>query len=445
MNTAEQRLARWAVAAIVILIVGSVVLCFIPPTEVAQHESSAVTDISVAELSAIAIKNQSGGFGLVVEPQGVSILDVADVPLSASALKVFVYQLAHLSAERVIGVPDHWKEFGLETPDTYAVLLRADGSRIRLYLGNQSPLEDGWYLRREDSDTLYLVSDQIADMMRYTVNDFRNLQLFAGVAANQFTDFSYIKIQRAGDEVVVQCDTTDETLHFTVEKPFQATLDWQTAVQTLLTPLTKVEPIRFVSDSKPLSYYGLDQPLYHMEVSYGGQTSRLVFSHADELHYYCAAENDTTVVKVEKADFAFLDVRATDLLGTSLYARTAAETENVTIVSSDKRYSVDFTGQGTALQGTCGNRLLSQQEVVKLYGQLTNIPIAEELPYGQELTAQSFVTLVFTMRDGTVDTVALVPLSERRCAVVVNGQATHTTYLASAREILNAATLFLGK
>jgi hypothetical protein len=69
-----------------------------------------------------------------------------------------------------------------------------------------------------------------------------------------------------------------------------------------------------------------------------------------------------------------------------------------------------------------------------LFSRLTTIPIAEEVP---EMTAflEAGLAVVIARRDKRVDTVEFAPMSERRSAVIVNGQLHFSTYSSVVADI----------
>ena len=69
------------------------------------------------------------------------------------------------------------------------------------------------------------------------------------------------------------------------------------------------------------------------------------------------------------------------------------------------------------------------------------LPPAEPIEFGRKLDEERLLTLYFTRRNGTEDVVEVIPVSERRCTVVINGKASFTTYTSTVEEIIRTADI----
>lgn len=209
----------------------------------------------------------------------------------------------------------------------------------------------------------------------------------------------------------------------------------------LILPLASLESAGFVSDDVPLQQYGFDGPdATRVVLEMEGVRTTLLFAPAqDDAYLYCAREGGTDVILVRREDAAFLQLTGYELMDSTLYTQNAADVDRVTVSTKQIHGVFELVGQGESLRSSIQGRTLDQAETVSLYRKLTLLPPAQALEEGTELSGESMLTLVVERKDGTEDTVQCIPVSDRRCAVMINANASFATYTASVEEIIRVA------
>ena len=297
---------------------------------------------------------------------------------------------------------------------------------------------------REGDDTLYLVDELTAQMMRCTPDDFRALELFPDVT--DLTSIRRLTLRTPEQTLEIRGTAQDGAVYFAMTAPYEALLSWERVVGALVSPLAALEKTDYVSADVPMEAYGLTgADAMELTVEAGGRTVTLRFSPADEAHLYCARDGAPDVVRVSREAAAFLNVQAADLLDATLYTRAAADVESVQVyaqgVGSGLSVSgeLEISGSGAALRGRIGERTLTQAETVSLYKKLTMLPPAQALEADAAVAGEPALRLVIRLRDGSTEEIGLIPVSGRRCAVVLNGEASMTTYTSTVEEIIRVS------
>ena len=72
------------------------------------------------------------------------------------------------------------------------------------------------------------------------------------------------------------------------------------------------------------------------------------------------------------------------------------------------------------------------------------LPPAQALEEGAAVAGEPVLRLGIVLRDGTTDELALIPVSERRCAVMINGEVHMTTYTSTVEEIIRVSAQAFG-
>jgi len=412
-----------------------------PAEQTEEAQTVMITDESVGSLAALALSSGGVSTALMVSGDQIILLDApAGAAISDQLLKAFAYRMAHMPAERVLGTIGDPSEYGFDQYTAAVALLGADGSRIRLYLGSEAPFDAGWYLMRENDDSLYLVDEMTAQMMRYTMDDFRQLDLFPAISAGGLASVNRVMLASGGETMDIYGLVNEGAVYFYMAQPYDCLLSWERVANALVSPLAALNKAAYVSGDVSPAKYGLYGPnAIRLTTMIGGQESTLLFAPADDAHYYCAKKGANDVVLVRREDAAFLLTQATDLMDATLYTRSAADVDVVRVFTDDFSGEMTMSGAGMMLRAQIGARTLSQADTVDLYGRLTMLPPAQALDAAQSISGEPMIEMHIGLKDGTTDRIALIPVSERRCAVVINGEAAFATYTAAAEEIVRVS------
>lgn len=427
----------WGIVGVLLAVV-AVLLAGIEKIQEESEETYRVSDIHAGTVAGMAVTNAKGMTAFVIQDKEIEVVDApAGVEFSDSVKKAFLYQMAHMPALKKIGTVDEPEKYGLKDYRAAVVLLLKDGTRERFYLGDPAPFDSGWYLRKESDDCLYLVDHTIAELMQYSMDDFRTLSVLPENMDTVVSDLTRCEVAHQGESLEIRCEKRDDAVYYTLEKPFQTVLNWQKVQSELLNPLGSLKNGRFVSDDIPLEEYGFyEKDAYKLILETKEQTWELYFLPSEENDFYCAGTGSEQVILIDGEAVSFLNCSPLELMSATLYPGNAADMESVEISAEGISGTLRISGQGELLHSYCNEKMLNQAETIELFQTLTMIPPAERLESEQELSGESLVTLYFKRKDGTEDVVSLLPVSERRCAVIINGAASFTTYTATIEEIL---------
>ena len=274
--------------------------------------------------------------------------------------------------------------------------------------------------------------------MTQPADDLRDLTLFPAISSENLAQLQQIRIG-SGDSSMLLCQVQTDTLStfFGLVEPVVAVLNWENVYRQVLSAVFTLTPDHYVSDSRPLSDFGLDAPEYTLELLIDGQTYRCGFSAKDPDTYYCANLDTSLICEIKREKIDFLSVNYIDLIGNSVYNRSAADVSRLSAKYSGGSVSLEITGEGESLTASTGTQQFDSAETVELFRSIGTIPMAAELS-GTEETQSPVLTLCYTMRDGSEDILEFMPISDRQCAVFINGSAEFATYLTSAEDIIRA-------
>ena len=400
------------------------------------EEPPRVTDIPAGEVQGLVLKNGSGTIGLLNLPSGVEV-DGQDTSLydQGKLIRLF-YAASHLTASGT--VEGETAEYGLDSPAAQVSLL-TDGGTVRLSLGRRCPVSSEYYLRREGEDAVYRVPEETAGLLLQGVSDLRDLALYPPLTEETIGGLTRIALTNGGGTMELRQLQTDTISSFYgLTAPVTAPLNWMDVNELLLTPLRELTPDRFVSEGVPLSQYGLDSPDAVLELEISGRTYRCGFAPKDQDTWYCADLDGTLVREVNGEQAAFLETTFMDLIGNSIYTRSAADIARLTARYGREQVTLEISGEAEFLTASLPGRQLDSRETVAFYSQVDAIPAAGLLTGEESIQGSPMLTLAYTLRDGGEDLLEFYPVTDRRCAVVLNGEAEFTTYTTVVNDLIDA-------
>lgn len=400
-----------------------------------------VTAVSAGDVRAVALINETGSIGLLNLPEGIAVDGANAAGYSQSKLITIVYTLSHLKAQRAFDAPaDQAAEdvYGFSDPPAQVSLLLED-TTIRLILGRRSPVGGEHYLKKEGDPAVYMIDEETAEMMLQSVLDLRDLSMYPALTQEALKELTQIEITNPKGAIVLQQIASDTVSSFYgMTSPVMAVLDWKNVDNAVLNPLRELLPKHFVSDDKPLSDYGLDEPEYTLKLTISGKTYTCGFAQKNPDTWYCANLAGTLVSETDASTAEFLQADFMDLIGGSIYTAAAADVSRLSAKYGEKVVELELAGESAALTGYAGDRQMDYLEVLDFYDRIDSIPAAAVYDETEPLASAPVLTLTVSRRNGSEDILEFYSVPRRQCAVYVNGACEFTTYAAVVSDIMEA-------
>lgn len=416
-----------------------------------------VTDISAGSVQAVVLKNETGSIGLLNLADGVLVEGADAAGYSQSKLITLIYTLSHLTAERTVNGTDTVNaaqaadtadegsalngtvdRYGLKKPQAQVSLLLKEDT-IRLLLGRKSPISEEYYLQVEGNPQIYMIDGETAGLMLQSTLDLRDLSMYPAITGETLKALNQIVITNPEGRMVLQQIQSDTiSSFFGMIEPVTAVLDWENVDTAVVNPLRELIPKRFVSDDVPLSDYGLDAPEYTLELNFGGQKYLCGFARKNPDSWYCANLAGTLVSEVDASAVQFLQTDFMELIGDSIYTVSAADVSRLSAKFENTMVALDMSGASTSLTAAIDDRQMDYLEVTEFFDKIDSIPAAAVLDGTETVTSSPVLTLTVSLRNGGEDMIEFYSISERQCAVYVNGAAEFSTYTTVVSDITAA-------
>ena len=236
-------------------------------------ETEVITICKVQESEMEKITFSSANSNLVISNDGEEWS--AELPysmeLNNSQIDSLHFVFRNLIAARLIEEsPDSLDQFGLDNPQASAKLILKDDTSITLYLGNETPTGNRYYLKKDGEPEIYSIYSYNAKSMLTTLDSLR-IRTLPLVDTTQISFFRII----TGDETI-ELELGDGTENeyglalssFNVNKPFKPRpADSENLSEYFQTIPQQFRIIDFIDNVKDLSQYGLNPPEKKPELS----------------------------------------------------------------------------------------------------------------------------------------------------------------------------------
>jgi hypothetical protein len=133
-----------------------------PTLQLWQLDENQIQSVSVQRGAQIA-GVQRAGEEWVLTPSGQ--------PADRLRVNSVIFRLANVRATYRVANPGDDSEYGLSTPSLVATITTADGSTQTLTVGQKAPAESGTYARKAGDQSIYLISNALAQDLERLVTE----------------------------------------------------------------------------------------------------------------------------------------------------------------------------------------------------------------------------------------------------------------------------------
>ena len=469
-------------AAVVVLGGAAAALALTGGGETAEEASSAAASSSAAvtlinkteaDLASVTITNENGEIVLrahteevvtsaasseedasseASEPETQVVYEVEGLEglaLNSSSVSTVAKAGCTLSSQKTIGAVDDLTDFGLADPSLTVDVVYQDGSTFSYDVGIQNG--SYYYVKTSESDDVYMAS--ISSVLFGTVNDLADTSLYeleigedtssaASIAqtTGTYTDAAiFDRIHLYGSaferEVVIEYDAEDGYL---MKEPRSAATDStrMSNITSTLTSLSADSLVKAHPTGEELETYGLAEPAAVCEFTSGGNDYVLTVSAADAdgsryivysgIDAVFRIANDSVTAWADASPFYLqsvltllpniVDVRTMTLnYGGEEYVFTIDRTVD------EEESTEDNTAYTYTVKNADGLELDYEENFKHFYLAFISITVSEdtwEMPEGEP-----DLSCTYTYQEGgETDTIEYYKVSDRRYAIVQNGQ-----------------------
>ncbi len=296
-------------------------------TDTGETEDTSITildksDKSNVVVSRVDIVNGEDAFSILYNEKEdrFHLEKYADIQLSGDMTDLLQEFTAKLIAADVVEKADKLKDFGLDKPAATATVTYTDGSKAVLYVGNETPNEDGYYVRTDVDDKVYIFDSDAVLPFTYRHTAFVDITLIASPTVKNddengsvvLKEVSYTGKNYAEPLVIRRSYLTDSEeltlFSYIIEKPYpRGTSDAVSSMLSSFNSLYAEQALVLHPTDKEKAALGFDDPLAVITVTLAvetGDTSNE--DDTDDAIFYNTITADVTIGSVDDDNYVVM-------------------------------------------------------------------------------------------------------------------------------------------
>lgn len=447
------------VAAVLGILLWVLIAFVLPKDEAGEDKGNSVVlmEKDLTEADSIEIKNTFDHYTLVQQAIDHYYMDgKKGYDVSNDEILEFLGNLGSLTAtKKVIDSPsaEQLKSYGLEEP--YGIITVKDNADTYIFKIGATSASGAYYMQMGSEPTVYLINSTIPDIAlvaRYQFYTDVMIEYSEDSTAQESMKWFEISGSEAAHKYRLQMnelgdDEVGASYLLTSPINHSASVVAQDYIFNLLTSLTTAAVVGDDTSPESLKKYGLDEPAYTFSFTQSGKVQTVHFGKTTDAGYqYCYTEGGKYIHNIESSNTKFMGNKLKDFCEDMIYTRAADNLKGIKVSGLGKNFKLDIGEKDDVgnFYVTINNKVVDSELFSDFYSHILMIGITDVGEKGDETTP--YVTLEFTLKDDTVETMKFYPVSELKCYCEVNGTGSFWVTTMNVEKIVeNAQKLYNGE
>lgn len=436
------------------------VIKLIPTKEEGEEQTETSNSIEVKKLesdkiSSVKVTNTNGTvdfYSEAVEDKTSSSSDTkvewytkqVDKTLTdSSTIESVVEKVATISANMEI-TKKTAEECGLTNASTKAVVTPNSADEYTVLLGDKSPDNTGYYLKIENEDKIYLVSDEVYNSLQFTLLDFAATPTIEGFdkedkeVADKFTDEGTME---AFDRLVISGENYPDDIDIYPNSDEQISDFYAYIIKSpqlrLAQNIDKITPL-FESGIAPSGAYsydvtsasikkaGLDKPDIQLKMQIGKTSVTFKIKQQADGDYAVISEKSPVVYRVSASTLSEVaGFKTTDFYLPTIFLTNIEKVSNLTVNTPEKSYSFDIVKNEESEDNeedytiTIDGKKLVADNFQNFYANCVSLVTKDYI--NDNLTSKPDISLVLTLKEGTKTVIEFTKVNATRYQCKLDG------------------------
>lgn len=413
-------------------------------------------DLDAAQIAEIEVENEAGGF--VIEQTAEELYGISELEgytQLTDDYETIWSNFAKLSAVYTIEEnPSSVSKYGLDQPQYTVTIRMKDGSSSKLMVGNALPTSSGYYVQKDEDPTVYSIATSRVSLLGNAAFDFVDKTIVAawtaptdedGNATASAATISCVSIVGGsvgedGFELVSVEDTTGLGMaSYDMIKPISAPLNTGVAQTAIFDPIsngiTADSVAALAPDEEALASYGLDAPYatvsftrddVDFSLTVGAETTTAAGTKA----YYVMLKGREVVYVVTAESLPWISINVDQMITSLALLPYISEVSGIDIEVNGETHRIEAViedseeedGKADVVSATLDGVAYKD---IKYYRQMYQfiLYLPGDAVNREQLTGDLLVRYTYHYRDSSKadDVVEIRKVSDRRCAVLING------------------------
>ncbi len=335
------------------------------------------------------------------------------------------------------------EECGLTSASTKAVVTPKKADGYTVLLGDKSPDNTGYYLKIENEDKIYLVSDDVYSSLRFDILDFAATPTIEGFdkedkeVADSFTEQGTIQ---KFDRLTISGENYPEAIDIYPNDDEQLSEYYSYIIKTpqlrLAQNLENITPL-FESGITPSGAYsydvtsasikkvGLDKPDMQIKMQIGKATVIFKIKQQADGDYAVINENSPVIYRVSASTLSTVaGYETTDYYLSTVFMINIEKISNFTVNTPEKSYSFDVVKNEDEdaeedYNVTIGGKKLVSDNFQNFYANCISLTTKDYI--NDNLTSKPEFSFVITLKEGGKSVVEFTKVSATRYQCKLDG------------------------
>ena len=437
------------------------VIKLIPTKEEGEEQTETSNSIEVKKLdsdkiSAVKVINSNGTvdfYSEAVEDKTSSSSDTkvewytkqVDKSLTNSSLIEDVIDTVVTISAKLEITKKTAEECGLTNASTKAVVTPNSADEYTVLLGDKSPDNTGYYLKIENEDKIYLVSDEVYNSLQFTLLDFAATPTIEGFdkedkeVADNFTDEGVIeefdRLVISGEnypEAISVYPNDDEQLSeyyaYIIKTPqLRLAQNLENITAFFENGITPSGAYSYDVTSASVEKVGLNKPDMQIMMQIGKATATFKIKQQADGDYAVISEKSPVVYRVSASTLAtVMGYRTTDFYLSTVFLTNIEKLSNFTVNTPEKSYSCDIVKNDEDDEDaeddytiTIDGKKLVADNFQNFYANCVSLVTKDYI--NDNLTSKPDITFVMTLKEGGTSVVEFTKVSATRYQCKLDG------------------------
>lgn len=393
------------------------------------------------DVAKIRIKNTREEYALERSGENWVLNGDSGIRLSQTTVNSLVYTCTSISVKQAVAETDEKAaDFGFSEPTGFAELHFKDGTVKKITVGNPSLDHQNYYVMLSDDPKIYLKNAYGTMSLIPESQTLRNLVLM-DIDTSDLTAIHHFHMSRQGNTAVkleyINIGTEeDPNMQWKMLEPVYAEVNGQVFVNNVLDKLESLEAASVVEDhAKNFASYGLDKPYATFSVgTTDGDYTMKIGGETGAYRYVMLNDSDTVYV-LTKTNLAFLDTSYVDLMSNLIHVEYISDVDRVEVISEDQTYNMEIKGDEGSQTYFINGAQIEKVPFSRAYQAVIGISL-ESLSFDEVPSISPEAQIKYYKKDGSVVTVAFLPVDERNYRVMIDGRGNSITNKKNFEDVI---------
>ncbi|MDR0819685.1 MAG: DUF4340 domain-containing protein [Oscillospiraceae bacterium] len=360
-------------------------------------------------------------------------------------------------------------KYGLDTPEAEMTLSYSNGKKVKIFVGDPTPVDMNYFACSDQSDDVYIIGNYLASLLLRQEREYRMIATFPTYTEDEiYEKIDWVRLTKR-DGTVIEIQGNAETSledniamsYYMLLSPVESSANDEVVRSQIMDVVAQIRYVNIDTDIRQdkLKDYGLDKPArLQMRDTDGNMIDIMVgkqnggtggyFYCADADQYTACVEDneELTLLLYSPEAFAWMDINYVTLINRAIWLQNIHSVAAIDYEYHGESYHLelseydDVTNSGVDVVRTVGilnGSDVNEDDTKRLYGRTLNLRAVGDVAPGTELGEAEYV-ITFTLRNGGMRRLELVPMNNRQYAAVVDGVAEHYIYAANIQNFIQA-------